>query len=88
MNCYASTVCVRHGADAGEVIVHKHDKLVEMSKIFKWYKQDFGPAEQLFPWLVQYLTGATKQDFQHLLDTVGPAGIKVTYRQYDWSINS
>ena len=74
--------------DAGEVVVHKGSKVVEMSKIFKWYKQDFGPPEVLFPWIVQHLTGTHKQDLQHLLDTVGPTGIKVKYRHYDWSINS
>ena len=73
---------------AGEVTVHRDAMVVEMSKIFKWYKQDFGPAEELMPWLVQHLTGPAKQDLQHLLATVGPSGIKVKYRDYDWSINS
>ena len=68
--------------------MHRGAQVVEMSKIFKWYKQDFGPAEELMPWLVQRLTGPAKQDLQYLLDTAGPAGIKVKYRDYDWSINS
>lgn len=73
---------------AGEVIVHRDNKELEMSKIFKWYKQDFGSAKALLPWLVQYLTGTRNENLQYLLDTVGPTGLKISYRDYDWSINS
>lgn len=74
--------------DAGEVIIHKEDHVAEVSKIFKWYKQDFGSQEHLFPWLVQYLSGSSKSDLQELLDTVGAKRIHVKYRHYDWALNS
>ena len=73
---------------AGEVIVHKEARIVELSKIFKWYKQDFGPPEQLLPWLLPYLSHSVKAELQELLDTVGPKRIKVKYRHYDWALNS
>ncbi|KAL3141127.1 hypothetical protein ABBQ38_003478 [Trebouxia sp. C0009 RCD-2024] len=72
----------------GEVIVHKEAKTVELSKIFKWYKQDFGPPHQLFPWLLPYLPPSAKADLQELLNTVGSKHIKVKYRHYDWALNS
>lgn len=75
-------------SDAGEVIIHKDECVAEVSKIFKWYKQDFGPQEHLFPWLVQYLSGSSKADLQELLDTVGAKHIHVKYRHYDWALNS
>ncbi|KAL3162490.1 hypothetical protein ABBQ32_010153 [Trebouxia sp. C0010 RCD-2024] len=72
----------------GEVIFHKEAKTVELSKIFKWYKQDFGPPHQLFPWLLPYLPPSAKADLQELLNTVGSKHIKVKYRHYDWALNS
>ena len=73
---------------AGEVIVHREAKTLELSKIFKWYKQDFGPPEELLPWLLPYLSDSSKADLQDLLSTVGPKHIKVKYRHYDWALNS
>ncbi len=80
--------CLLLMSDAGEVIIHKDECVAEVSKIFKWYKQDFGPQERLFPWLVQYLSGSSKADLQELLDTVGAKHIHVKYRHYDWALNS
>lgn len=73
---------------AGELIVHKEAKTVELSKIFKWYKQDFGPPEKLLPWLLPYLSASPKAELQDLLETVGPKQIKVKYKHYDWALNS
>lgn len=73
---------------AGEVIVHKEAKTVELSKIFKWYKQDFGPLEKLLSWLLPYLSDSPKAELQDLLNTVDPKQIKVKYRHYDWALNS
>lgn len=58
------------------------------SQIFKWYAGDFGPPDQLLPWLLQYLTKDTAASLQHLLSTAGPANIMLRYRDYDWSLNS
>ena len=73
---------------AGEVVVHKDAKTLELSKIFKWYKQDFGPPEELLPWLLPYLSDSPKADLQDLLSTEGPKHIKVKYKHYDWALNS
>ena len=73
---------------SGEVVVKKEAQTAEISKIFKWYKQDFGPQEQLLQWLPQYLSGSSKTELQDLLSTVGAKHIRLTYRHYDWSLNS
>ena len=57
-------------------------------QIFKWYASDFGPPDQLLPWLLQYLTKDTAASLQHLLSTAGPANIMLRYKDYDWSLNS
>ena len=69
-------------------MIKKEAQTAEISKIFKWYKQDFGSQEQLLPWLLQYLSGSSKADLQVLLSAVGAKRIKITYRHYDWSLNS
>lgn len=73
---------------AGEVVIHKDAQVAEISKIFKWYKQDFGSREELLPWLVHFLAGSSKSDLQELLDHVGPKNIRIKYRYYDWALNS
>lgn len=73
---------------AGEVIVHQQAKTVELSKIFKWYKQDFGPPEQLLPWLLPYLSTFARNALQELLSEAGAKNIKIKYRHYDWALNS
>lgn len=62
--------------------------LIEDSSTACRYKQDFPPKQELFPWLTQYLSGSSKQDLQHLIDTIGSSDINVRYRHYDWSLNT
>lgn len=62
------------------------EREVILSKIFKWYDIDFGPAEQLLPWLLQYLLPAQQNLLQKLLESEGP--IRLTYKEYDWSLNA
>jgi hypothetical protein len=71
---------------AGEVEVDVKEREVMLSKIFKWYDIDFGPAEQLLPWLEPYLPASKQKLLRQLLDTEGP--IRLAYREYDWSLNS
>lgn len=45
-----------------------------LSKIFDWYKEDFGGAAAVLTFLKKYRSG--KSDFK-----------KITYQEYDWSLN-
>jgi hypothetical protein len=62
------------------------EREVVLSKIFKWYDIDFGPADQLLPWLVQYLLPMQQKLMVQLIESDGP--IRLTYKDYDWSLNS
>jgi hypothetical protein len=89
--CVRGLVCVharilRWQMRAGEVEVDVKEREVMLSKIFKWYDIDFGPAEQLLPWLEPYLPAPKQKLLRQLLDTEGP--IRLAYREYDWSLNS
>ena len=57
----------------------KEDTLF-VSKIFKWFEDDFNSAPLLF--IRQYADDA----FRAKLDAAGP-GVKFTYLNYDWTLN-
>ena len=46
-----------------------------LSKIFDWYKEDFQPAGGVIPFINQRLASPL------------PSGAKITYQDYDWSLN-
>jgi hypothetical protein len=53
-------------------------KTVKLSKIFDWYKDDFGKApEKVLAWINQYRPDAAKL----------PSDAKITYLEYDWHLN-
>mmetsp|Transcript_869 Transcript_869/g.2685 ORF Transcript_869/g.2685 Transcript_869/m.2685 type:complete len:544 (+) Transcript_869:814-2445(+) len=72
----------------GEVTVQHEAHVVELSSIFKWYANDFGPPEELLPWLLRFLPDTPAHELEDLLAHLGPANIKVTYKDYDWSLNN
>lgn len=58
---------------------------VTMSKIFLWYKQDFGSTDkELLRWVFQYLPEEEQEKLNFLL---GTPDIKVSYREYNWNLN-
>ncbi|KAG2432426.1 hypothetical protein HYH02_012997 [Chlamydomonas schloesseri] len=74
----------------GEVEVDPAKREVRLSKIFKWYAVDFGAnkAERL-----AYVAGLLQQPARGQLEGLlaaaeaGGPQIRVTYKEYDWSLN-
>ena len=48
---------------------------IKLSKIFKWYEEDFGGREQLIPFINRYLTEPL------------PTDSPISFLKYDWSLN-
>lgn len=63
-------------------------KEVRVSKIFKWYAPDFGssPTERL-GFIRGFLRGAARERLDALLAEEGGKGVRLTYRDYDWTLN-
>lgn len=61
-----------------------------LSKIFQWYREDFGKDDmEVIKWTVPYLD-QKRQDRAHILmfklDKMGQVDVK--YNEYDWKLNS
>ncbi|XP_076841475.1 uncharacterized protein LOC143485787 isoform X2 [Brachyhypopomus gauderio] len=60
---------------------------VKLSQIFKWYKVDFGGAdEKLLNWVVDHMGQSEKKS--QLKSLLSARNVKVSYLFYDWSTNS
>jgi len=57
-------------------MVKSGQKQIDVSKIFEWYANDFTRnGKTITDWINQYRTSKI------------PASYKVTYYEYDWSLN-
>ncbi len=71
-----------------EVSVDRAARVVQLSKIFKWYAIDFGADQgQRLRYIAGLLQGQARQELEGLLGDGGGA-VKVVYKEYDWSSNS
>jgi hypothetical protein len=62
---------------------------VRLSKLFKWFAQDFGGKEDLLRWLVDYAGEEASHGLRALLDGGGSArNVSLKYNDYDWGHNS
>ena len=67
-----------------QVVILPHENMVFLSRIFKWYKRDFGGNDlALFDILLTYLDEGEKKNF--LMEHRGRVRIK--YQPYNWSLN-
>jgi len=67
-----------------QVKILSPEKIVLLSKIFKWYKTDFGGNDQaLMNTLLIYLDGGEKKDFLKQ----NRSRVHLRYQPYDWSLN-
>lgn len=58
---------------------------VSLTELFKWYRDDFGTNNhQMLKWIADYLGTAEKELLQELIDT---RSYKITWQDYDWSLN-
>jgi len=77
--------------EPNNVEIDHDDKIVHLSKIFKWYKDDFVNDVRLGgkPIKNGLLTYVGKYAVGDLADDVAKAGdYNITFRDYDWSLNS
>ena len=66
-----------------EVSLISERKILRISRIFKWYRTDFGRHEDLIAFLIRYLDSGEKKNF--LKDNASQ--IRIRYNRYDWSLN-
>ncbi|KAJ0242502.1 F261 protein, partial [Hirschfeldia incana] len=68
-----------------EVILEK--RVVHLSRIIKWYKEDFSEEKKLLKWIMSYVDANKAGLLTHLLGD-GRGSVNIVYQDYDWSINS
>jgi hypothetical protein len=77
--------------DPNNVEIDYDDKVVQLSKIFKWYKDDFVNYVRLGGKPIEsgLLTYVGKYAVGDLADDVGRASdYTIEFRDYDWNLNS
>jgi len=62
---------------------------VILSKIFLWYKADFGSSDnECLRWICQHLSKEDQEKLSHLLEAPNSESlIKVSYSEYNWNLN-
>lgn len=63
---------------------------IRMSRIFQWYRQDFGETDtDVIRWVMQYLSPDQQDRASILLLKLEKFGsVSINYKEYDWSINA
>lgn len=70
--------------DGIEVDLEK--RTLHLTPILKWYSVDFGNERNVVKWIMNYLDANKAGLLTHLLADGGP--VHISYKNYDWSINS
>ncbi|MBC7472748.1 MAG: DUF547 domain-containing protein [Candidatus Sericytochromatia bacterium] len=78
MNLAATTFI--NGTD---VIIDQEKNTLKLSKIFKWYKKDFGSDDDLVLFLAKYRNNIN--DKNYLSENLGK--LRFLYLDYDWNLN-
>jgi hypothetical protein len=69
--------------NSDEVILEKESKRLTVSRIFKWYKDDFGGREGVLSLIIKHRYNREEKDFiQKAI-----ADLRIVYKDYDWSLN-
>lgn len=76
--------------DDGNVRIDAENNVVYLSKIFGWYKKDFGESnQQLLESVLSFLRGERKEELGKLLDQQNSGkSVKIKYNDYDWSTDA
>ncbi|KAF3533334.1 hypothetical protein DY000_02043388 [Brassica cretica] len=69
-----------------DVVLDK--RVVHLSRIIKWYKEDFSEGKKLLKWIMSYVDANKAGLLTHLLGEDGGGSVHIVYQDYDWSINS
>jgi hypothetical protein len=76
-------LAARSFINSREVEVNSGRGILKISRIFKWYRADFGGRDDLIRFLIQYLDAGEARDY---LET-NQNQIRIQYTPYDWSLN-
>lgn len=69
--------------NSDEVIVEKESKVLRVSRIFKWYGDDFGGREGVLSFIIKCRYDPEEKVF---LENATSA-LRIVYKDYDWSLN-
>ncbi|XP_039047238.1 uncharacterized protein LOC120187627 [Hibiscus syriacus] len=61
-------------------------RTVFLTRIIKWYNEDFGPQKETLKWVIKYLEPTQSGLLSHLLAD-DDEKINVIYQDYDWSVS-
>ncbi|XP_077979261.1 uncharacterized protein LOC144434637 [Glandiceps talaboti] len=72
-----------------ETLVNMKFKEIELSRLFQWYRTDFGVDElEAVRWTLKYLCEDKVYGIEVLLDVLQyEGGVRITYRDYNWQLN-
>ena len=70
-----------------EVEIDKNQ--VSLSKLFLWYRNDFGRSDiEVLRWITKFIDEPKRSLLQALLDQqTTDENVQLTYRVYDWLLN-
>jgi len=69
--------------NSDEVIIDKREGKLRLSRIFKWYKEDFGGTAGILGHLIRFRFDPDDRAF---LENSGH-DVQIVYKTYDWSLN-
>eukprot|EP00058_Branchiostoma_floridae_P010837 XP_002596325.1 hypothetical protein BRAFLDRAFT_76126 [Branchiostoma floridae] len=72
-----------------EVLVDMKRKEISLSKIFQWYRSDFGKDDiEAVRWTIPYLSEDKQYGVESLLSTMEQeGGVSILYSEYNWHLN-
>ena len=76
-------LATRSFINSGEVRIDPERRILRVSRIFKWYRADFGTRENLTGFILRHLDPGEKKDFVEK----NVNQLAVRYKRYDWSLN-
>ncbi|CAF0762548.1 unnamed protein product, partial [Didymodactylos carnosus] len=73
-----------------EVDIVLDNQEIKMSKLFLWYRSDFGRSEtEVLRWISKYIDEPKQSLLKTLLDKQGARqGLRISYKTYDWMLNN
>ena len=66
-----------------DLVINSDLNKISISKIFRWYQDDFGGEPGILSFLLKYITD---QDTKHWISNNRPS-IQIRYHPYDWGLN-
>jgi len=69
--------------NSSEVVIMPEKNEILLSRIFKWYKNDYGGRKNMIGYLLKHL----KADYKTEYLRNNPGRIKIGYLPYDWNLN-